>query len=46
VEPEVVLGGPRDSLRFLVDVVTWPGGERRSLAATDGHVRSVTVLDG
>jgi hypothetical protein len=45
VEPEVVLGGPRDSLRFLVDVVTWPGGERRSLAATDGHVRSVTVLE-
>jgi hypothetical protein len=44
VEPEAVLGGPRDSIRFLVDIVTWPGGERRSLAATDGHVRSVTVL--
>ncbi|MEN8160266.1 MAG: DUF2332 domain-containing protein [Myxococcota bacterium] len=45
LEPEVVLGGPRDSLRFLVDVVTWPGAERRTLAATDGHVRSVSVLD-
>jgi hypothetical protein len=45
VEPEAALGGPRDSIRFLVDLVTWPGGERRSLAATDGHVRSITVLD-
>jgi hypothetical protein len=41
LEPEVVLGGPRDSVRFLVDVVTWPGPERRTLAVTDGHVRFV-----
>lgn len=45
LEPEVVLGGPRDSLRFLVDVVTWPDGERRTLAATDGHVRAVTAFE-
>lgn len=41
LEPEVVLGGPRDSVRFLVDVIIWPGGERRILAVTDGHVRFV-----
>ena len=41
LEPEVVLGGPRESVRFLVDVITWPGGERRTLATTDGHVRFV-----
>lgn len=37
LEPEAVLDGPRDSVRFVVDLVTWPGGERRTLAATDGH---------
>jgi hypothetical protein len=37
LEPEGILGGPRDTPRFLVDVITWPGGERRTLAATDGH---------
>jgi hypothetical protein len=44
LEPEGVLGGPRDSARFLVDVITWPGGERRTLAATDGHANFVNVL--
>jgi hypothetical protein len=44
LEPEAVLGGPRDSVRFLVDVITWPGGERRTLAATDGHANFVDVL--
>jgi hypothetical protein len=39
-----VLGGPRDSVRFLVDLVTWPGGERRTLAATDGHANFVHSL--
>jgi hypothetical protein len=41
LEPEVVLGGPRESVRFLLDVISWPGGERRTLATTDGHVRFV-----
>ena len=45
LEPEAVLGGPRDSVRFLVDVITWPGAERRTLALTDGHVRFVAALD-
>jgi hypothetical protein len=44
LEPEAVLGGPRDSVRFLVDVVTWPGSERRTLAVTDGHVNFVDAL--
>lgn len=41
LEPEAALGGPRESTRFLIDLVTWPGGERRTLASTDGHVRFV-----
>jgi hypothetical protein len=44
LEPEPVLGGPRDSERFLVDLVTWPGAERRTLAATDGHGNFVHAL--
>jgi hypothetical protein len=44
LEPEAALGGPRDSAHFLVDLVIWPGGERRTLARTDGHVRRVEVM--
>jgi hypothetical protein len=44
LEPEGVLGGPRLSPRFLVDLITWPGAIRRTLAVTDGHARSVMVL--
>jgi hypothetical protein len=44
LEPEALFGGPRDSVRFLVDAVTWPGGERRILAATDGHANFVDAL--
>ena len=44
LEPESVLGGPLDSVRMLLDLVVWPGGERRILAVTDGHVRSVEML--
>lgn len=43
MEPETVLGGPPRSHRFLVDVITWPGGERRVLAETDGHARFVST---
>jgi hypothetical protein len=39
-----MLGGPRESVRFLVDLVTWPGETRRALAATDGHANFVEVL--
>ncbi len=44
LEPEGLLGGPRDSDRFLVDLVTWPGAERRTLADTDGHGNFVHAL--
>ena len=42
-EPEATLGGPRESLRCLVDLTTWPGGVRRVLAITDGHAREVST---
>jgi hypothetical protein len=41
LEPEALLTGQTDSLRFLVELITWPGAERRVLAITDGHVRAV-----
>lgn len=40
LEPEALFGPPRSN-RFLIDVVTWPGGARELLAETDGHVRFV-----
>jgi len=43
LEPEALTDGVRDSLRMTVDLTTWPGGNRRILAHTDGHVRSVYV---
>ncbi len=43
LEPEAALDGPRDSTRFLIDVITWPGGERRALGTTDGHVRFIAA---
>lgn len=39
-EPEALFGD-RSSVRVLIDVVTWPGGERTLLAETDGHARFV-----
>lgn len=44
LEAEPLFDGPRDSTRFLVDMVTWPGGERRILAVTDGHANFVQSL--
>jgi hypothetical protein len=41
LEPEAVTDGVENGLRFVVDLHTWPGGGRRILAYTDGHVRSV-----
>jgi hypothetical protein len=40
-EPEAVLGGSAANLRCLLDLITWPGGERRVLAEVDPHGRSV-----
>ena len=44
LEPEQLTDGVRDSPRMVVDIHVWPGGERRVLAYTDGHVRSVTAV--
>jgi hypothetical protein len=44
LEPEAVLEGKRESTDFLVDLIIWPGGERRVLARTDGHVRHLEVM--
>jgi len=30
-----------NGLRFVIDLTTWPGGARRILGYTDGHVRAV-----
>jgi hypothetical protein len=40
-EPEPLLIDAPDSIRFIVDLITWPGRERRLIAATDGHARHV-----
>jgi len=40
-EPEAALHGPPGSHRYLLDLVTWPGGEHRVLAAADPHARWV-----
>lgn len=41
LEPEAVTDGVENGLRFVIDLHTWPGGERRILGFTDGHVRAV-----
>jgi hypothetical protein len=41
LEPESVTNGVENGLRFVIDLTTWPGGERRILGYTDGHVRAV-----
>lgn len=41
LEPEAVTDGVHNGLRFVIDLTTWPGGERRILGYTDGHVRAV-----
>lgn len=41
LEPEAVTDGVENSFRFVIDVTTWPGGQRRILGYTDGHVRAV-----
>jgi hypothetical protein len=45
LEPAPLLGGPKDSMQFWVDLITWPGRVRRLLAITDGHARSVEALE-
>jgi hypothetical protein len=46
-EPETILGGPRDSLRYVLNIVQWDGGGRResTLADVDPHGRTLTWFD-
>ncbi|MCR6645178.1 MAG: DUF2332 domain-containing protein [Terricaulis sp.] len=41
LEPEAVTDGAENGLRFVIDLTTWPGGRRRILGYTDGHVRAI-----
>jgi hypothetical protein len=45
VEPEALTDGGSNSIRVVIDLTTWPGGERRIIGYTDGHVRGVYVAD-
>lgn len=44
LEPEALIDGVRDSPRMVADLISWPGGERRVLGHTDGHVRAFYAL--
>ncbi len=44
LEPEAVTDGVENGFRFVIDLTTWPGGVRRILGYTDGHVRAVYAL--
>jgi hypothetical protein len=44
LEPEALLDHVRDSSHMVIDVTTWPGGDRRVIGYTDGHVRAVEAL--
>jgi hypothetical protein len=41
LEPEALTDDVRDSPRMVIDITTWPGGARRIVGYTDGHVRAV-----
>lgn len=41
LEPEALTDDVRDSPRMVIDLTTWPGGVRRIIGYTDGHVRAV-----
>lgn len=44
MEPEALTDGVRDSARMVIDLTTWPGGARRIVGYTDGHVRAIQAL--
>lgn len=44
LEPEAVTDNVANGLRFVIDLTTWPGGIRRILGYTDGHVRAVYAV--
>lgn len=45
VEPEALTDNVRDGIRVVIDLTTWPGGERRIVGYTDGHLRSVYAAE-
>lgn len=45
LEPEAVTDGVHNGLRFVIDLTTWPGAERRIIGYTDGHVRAIYAVD-
>lgn len=44
LEPEALFTGDPNSMRMVIDLTTWPGGERRILGYTDGHARAVYAV--
>lgn len=44
LEPEALTDNVRDSPRMVIDLTTWPGGQRRIIGYTDGHVRAVWAV--
>lgn len=44
LEPEALTDGVRDSARMVIDLTSWPGGQRRIIGYTDGHVRAVEAI--
>lgn len=44
MEPEGLFGGDINSARMVCDFISWPGGARRIIAHTDGHVRVVAAV--
>lgn len=44
LEPEALVDSVPNSPRFVIDLTTWPGGERRILGYTDGHVRALQAI--
>ncbi|MEZ6022846.1 MAG: hypothetical protein R3C16_05410 [Hyphomonadaceae bacterium] len=40
----MVTDGVENGFRFVIDLTTWPGGQRRILGYTDGHVRAIEAL--
>ncbi|MEO1408119.1 MAG: DUF2332 family protein, partial [Pseudomonadota bacterium] len=45
-EPEGLFGGPRSSPVMLTRLKTWPGGEIKLLARSDGHATFVESVQG
>ena len=44
VEPEALTDRIAGSVRCVIDLTVWPGGERRILGYTDGHVRTIEAV--